>query len=278
MYRIFVRTVKGKYVIIMVKDTIQSEKNFLERLFPFEKFELCLAKDVYWVSFDYLGKCNYSFGEIVDMVEETPSIKSKNIKTIADAISLFVVSEFKEVSDTRYETIDGIQWEYYKNGLEAVSSNEGCCASCCAWTNFMLADKFKQFGVLGIIRPQGGHAINYFFKDDWFYFLDMNTMVSAYRNTICPQTGRRADFIKSAFITGILVKAKSIEGYVDFYGKYTQKKIPEHLFINEKRSYCCPLGENRVKNTIRHIYIPTSGEMSIIRQKRCPQLISYEFV
>ena len=257
----------------MVKDTIQ-----LERLFPSEKFELCLARNVYWIPFDYLGKCSYPFEEMVAMIEESPSIKCRKIKTIADAISLFVVSEFKEISDTRYKIIDGIQWEYYKDGLEAVLSNEGCCASCCAWVNYMLSDKFEQFGILGIIRPQGGHAINYFFKDGWFYFLDMNTMVSTYRDMICPQTGRRADFIKSKFITGILAKSKSIEDYVNFYARYTQKKISEHLYINERRAFCCPIGENKFKDTVRHIYIPNSGEMSILEQKRQIASISYEFI
>ena len=103
----------------MVKDTIQ-----LERLFPSEKFELCLARNVYWIPFDYLGKCSYPFEEMVAMIEESPSIKCRKIKTIADAISLFVVSEFKEISDTRYKIIDGIQkFELTKKRMDIVEKN-----------------------------------------------------------------------------------------------------------------------------------------------------------
>lgn len=249
---------------------------FLDRLFCCHNFELKLENDVYWIPYTYSSEHNYSYEEMEEIAKLSLLEKKKSINTIGDAIMLFVLSDFFEKDDTVKVKKENIIWEYYKSGEQVVEANCGCCASCCSWANYFLADKFEETGIVGIIRPIGGHAINYFYRDSWYYMLDLQTLMPSYRELICPQTGLRSDFIKSKFITGILAKTKTLESYIHFYARYTQKIIPEHLFLKEKMLNCCPLGRNENLN-YRHIYVPSGMKVEIIEQKEKLHVISYEF-
>ena len=257
---------------------MQDELQTISKFFNGASFETKLSEDVYWVPFDEEGKNKHSYDEIKSLTKMSPYEKQKKVNTIADAIVLFIVSDFDEKDDNIYIQEGNIKWEFHKPGDVAITSNCGCCASCCSWVTYLLANNFEEVGIIGIIRPIGGHAISYFYKEPWYYILDLNTLVSKYRNTICPQSGLRADFVKSSFITGILVKAKSIEAYVRFYRRYTQKKIEEHLFIRERLLYACPIGEKFEHYKKRHIYIPNDQNISIIEQEKKITKISYEYV
>jgi len=254
-------------------------EEYLDNILKRMPFELKLSKDVYWIPYTFLCEQPiYSYKEIEEISKLMPEEKRQFINTIEDAIKLFVISDFSEMDDTVKICKKDICWEYYADGEQAMLANQGCCSTCCAWANYLLKDNFDEVGIIGIIRPVGGHAINYFYTDGWFYIMDFQTLIGKYRDKICPQTGKRKDFVKSGFISGILVRAKSLEAYVQYYSRYTQQLIPEHLFLRETMPNACPIGEKKAKDGIRKIYIPKEMKVDLIEQKKQPLIIKCEKV
>lgn len=252
-------------------------EEFLDYILKRISFELKLSKDVYWIPYTFLSEQPFcSYKEIEEISKLLPKEKRQYINSIEDAIKLFVVSDFSEMDDTVKIYKEGICWEYYADGEQAILANHGCCSTCCAWANYLLQDNFDEVGIIGIIRPVGGHAINYFFTGEWYYIMDFQTLISKYRDKICPQTGKRNDFVKSGFISGILVRAKSLEAYVQYYSRYTQQFIPEHLFLKETMISACPIGEKKTKDDRREIYIPKEMKVDVIEQKKQPFIIKCE--
>ena len=219
----------------------------LEDIRNSSSFEVPLAKDVYWVSYNILGKPKLAYNDIISLIHRSPEIKQCHIETIPDAITLFVLSDFQDANDNMYIEEDGIIWEHCKPGRVAVESNEGCCASCATWTNYLLAHCFEKSGYLSVIRPTNGHVFNFFVREGWYYFLDMQNFVRAYRSGICRQTGCRVDFASSRFLTSAMVKAASLEAYIRYYKRYVSRVVPEHLFIVHERETICPVG---IKKTV----------------------------
>lgn len=248
-----------------------TDYEFLDYLLPRKSFQLPLSKDVFWVPYTCLSdKSTYTYEEMQKIVTLTPEEKRKCINSIEDAIKLFVLSDFSETDDTTKIMSNGLLWEHYTEGRLAVSTNNGCCATCCAWANYLLQDNFQEVGILGIIRPVGGHAINYLYDGEWYYIIDFQTLIKKYRDKICPQTGKRSDFTKSGFISGILVKTNSLESYVRYYSRYTRQLIPEHLFLKETTVNACPIGERRTEGITRTIYISNDPKVDVIKQEKAP--------
>lgn len=244
----------------------------------FTNFELKLANDVYWIPYNTKPNFELPINTITKLVTATPEEKREKINTVIDAVNLFILSDFKETSDNIYIEENGILWEHHKPGKFSVLTNEGCCASCCTWANYLLSNNFDESGYISLIRSmKSGHIVNYFRKKDWYLILDLQPFVKPYRDSICPQTGKRIDFIKSKFITGVLVKAKSIEAYIQFYSKYTSKIVPEHLYLKQNSENIQPIGSNQ-SNAGRHIFLPNSPNLSIINQSKSLDIITYEFV
>lgn len=240
-------------------------------------FELKLANNVFWIPYNMNGVKALPIDVLTQLITMTPEQKKEKINTIIDAVNLFILSDFKEISDNILIKENEILWEHHKPGYISILSNEGCCASCCTWANYLLADNFDEAGYINIIRSiKSGHVVNYFKHRDWYYILDLQPFVGLYQNFICAQTGKRIDFIQSKFITGILVKAKSIEDYVNFYSRYTWKIMPEHLYLVQTSGIIQPIGfipdDER-----RHVFIPDVPAVKVIDCGKPLNIITYEF-
>lgn len=239
-------------------------------------FELPLAKNVYWVSFNSLGKAELSYEKIISLIAKEPEVKQQYINTIPDAISLFVLSDFKKADDNIYIEENGITWEHCKPGKIAVLSNEGCCASCAAWANYLLSSKFEKSGYLSVIRPRNGHVINFFVREGWYYFLDLQNFVQPYRQDICCQTGKRTDFVKTKFLTSVMVKAKSLEAYIKYYEKYVSRVVPEHLFVVHNMNTLLSVGIKKVYDDRKCIYLQKDKNIFVVENSVKHEFIDYE--
>ena len=112
-------------------------------------FETQIAKDLYWVPIATLGEPIYPMEELKDMVSCSPEEKRMKIRSLADAVNLFRISDFQEVSDVICLTEnDGVIWEHHKPGYNSVLSNEGCCSSCASWLSYMLEGRYEALGLL----------------------------------------------------------------------------------------------------------------------------------
>lgn len=251
------------------------EKELIDVVQKGPDFELQLAKNVYWVPYYSLAEPQYSIKELKKLKYISPEEKKTQIHNISDAISLFILSDFTYCDDVIYLEEDGIQWEYHKPGELAVLSNNGCCASCASWLNYILEGDFESMGYLNLIRPSGGHVINFFYHDNWFYLLDLQPFTRSWRESICPQTGKRIDFMKSRFITGIMVKAKTLQDYINFHSRYTSKVISEHLYLSQTSNIILPLGI-KPKVSLQHHFLPNTPKLCVFNTSL--NQISYEFV
>lgn len=250
--------------------------DYVEKIFNPGRFELQLAKDVFWVPYNVLGDALYTIEEIKNITQCTPEEKQIKIKTLFDALQLFIISDFNIYDDAVRIIRNNVEWEYYRNGYNAVLDNGGCCSSCCAWLNYIYLEKMEKFGILAIIRPLGGHGINYFYQDGWYYFVDTEIFTKMYIGHICPQTGMRADFLKSRFLTGVMIKARTIEAFARYYRRYSFNIFPELLFIDEGgKSQSLPIGSLLGK---RHILIPREKNVSVVEIGDKREVITYEYI
>ncbi|MFR4172269.1 MAG: hypothetical protein ACLT20_12305, partial [Lachnospiraceae bacterium] len=78
---------------------MQDELQTISKFFNGASFETKLSEDVYWVPFDEEGKNKHSYDEIKSLTKMSPYEKQKKVNTIADAIVLFIVSDFVEKDD-----------------------------------------------------------------------------------------------------------------------------------------------------------------------------------
>lgn len=137
-------------------------------------FELKLAHNVFWVSYN-MNNNKMPIDILMQLINLSPEQKKEKINTIIDAVNLFILLDFKEINDNRNIKENEIMWEHHKPGYVSVLSNKGCCASCCSWANYLLADNFDETGYLSLIRSiMGGHVINYFKKTIGIIYLIYN--------------------------------------------------------------------------------------------------------
>lgn len=241
-------------------------------------FETLISKDVYWVPINTLGKTARSNSEIKDMVNLSPQEKRANINNLYEAIQLFQVGSFREELDVVIIKENDYVWEHHKPSIYSVLSNCGCCSSIASWLNFMIKNKYEQTGYFSLSRPNGsGHVMNYIYHNNWYYLIDLLPMVEQYVDTICSETGRRIDFMKSKYITGILAKSKSLESYVNFYRRIQLRGGFEHLFFYSNGHEVGPMS-NRDNNNKKIICFSRDEQVICLSDTKVLKTLDYEFV
>lgn len=242
-------------------------------------FETQIAKDLYWVPIATLGEPIYPMEELKDMVSCSPEEKRMKIRSLADAVNLFRISDFQEVSDVICLTEnDGVIWEHHKPGYNSVLSNEGCCSSCASWLSYMLEGRYEALGLLSYMRPNGnGHCLNYIYHEGWYYFIDMSLQISKYNVFTAKETGVLSDYLKSRPVANVFLKAKSKSAYVDYIVKYQKVRKSVFLFSSCECSYAPPLSIMMYKDKI-HIRYPMTYGIEILNAEQAKQQYTYEFV
>ena len=251
----------------------------MRREIMLNNFETQIAKDLYWVPIKFLGEATHSVDELKKLVCCSPEEKRMEIRSLADAVNLFRISNFREVSDVIYSTEDdGVVWEHHKPGYDAVLSNEGCCSSCASWLSYMLEGRYETLGMLSYIRSNGnGHCLNYIYHEGWYYFIDMSLKISKYIAFSADETGILSDYLKSRPIANVFLKARYKSAYVDYIVKYQKVRKNVFLFSSCECSYAPPISVTMYKERM-HIRYPVTYGIEVLNADQAKQQYTYEFV
>ena len=216
-YLINCSTGNSDIVFEEVKPVPADEKKDLEYIRHNADFEVEIAEGVFWIPMKVLGGSDITNDEIVGILEESPEIKQEKIDTLYEAIQLFQIGEFYFTSDNIRIDENGISWEHHKPGYNAVVTNNGCCATCSNWLNYILKDDYDEVGFVAFSERDGsGHIYNYIKQDGWYYFVDMTHQTVAWED-MALESGNIKDFYSSDYVLGNLLKVKNLEDYIEFY-------------------------------------------------------------
>ena len=219
------------------------------------RFQVRIAQDVYWVPVNTLGNTRYTNEEMREIVNLDPEQKRKLILTLYEAVQLFIISRFHEDNDTVLTEENGKLWEHHKPGYYSVLSNHGCCSSDAAWLNYFLSDKYEGIGYFSFFRPNGtGHVFNYIKYRDWYYLYDLCPLTDKNIDIALPETGNRSDFLKTKYITGALLKCKSLESFANFFRRLQLRGGYDHLFFKHDSLEMVPIASEINDSYITFFY------------------------
>lgn len=127
--------------------------------------------------------------EIAAITETSPEVKKAVISNLYEAIQLYQIGDF--ASDTNddkmnvkvYNPVSGYSWEKHCPGYYAVLINRANCSTAANWLIYLLSVNYEDWGTLHYQRANGGgHVINYFISDGYYYFIDMTHYPKFSRN------------------------------------------------------------------------------------------------
>lgn len=237
------------------------------------EYEIRVGHNTYWVPISSIGKPHFKAHEIKSLIYETPEKVRDSIYTLYDAIQLFELREFKEKSDNIIINHNNFDWEFHKPGYYSVLTNEGCCASNTSWLLYVLNGKYDHMGVLALIRETGnGHSLNYIQHEGWFYFIDLLSHVGIHRKFSPPETGYMVDFAKSKYNTGIFIKSKTINDFLNFYNRFCIYNKMEHLFYSFSDTLTCIPIATKMENGILYCIFPDNFNSNIQIYNECKNI------
>ncbi len=228
-------------------------------------FELRLSRDVYWVPVNRLGGTRYTNDQIQQMVRLSPQEKRDRISTLYEAVQLFLLSRFHQMSDVKLVREGERLWEFHKPGYYAVLTNEGCCSSDASWLRYLLDGKYEKMGYFSFSRPTGsGHVCNYFVHDGWYYLYDLTPFTDQNVHTALAETGQRRDYLSCKFVSGILIKCKRLEDYAHYFARIQMTRGYDHLFFDNPEQEMPPIAVERNQGVITICYPQTSAVSPVL--------------
>lgn len=229
-------------------------------------FEVPLAYGIYWVPVSMLGGTRYTNEEIRDFIGDSPEIKRQRVDTLYEAVQLFVLSNFTESLDVIYHQENDHGWEFHKPGYYAVRDNTGCCSSDSAWLKYLLEGKYQEIGYFAYYRiNQTGHVFNYIYSDGWYYLYDMCTVTQEHISTALKETGDKYDFYRAPYITGAMIKCKSLDDYSRYLRKVFLRSGQENFYLSYNTMEVPPTAIEKVNNTI-YMYLPKDIKVILLNQ------------
>lgn len=187
-------------------------------------FEIRVADDVWWVPANVLGRTRYTNEQIASIVKESPRVKKALIGNLYEAIQLYQISDFagasgSEANVKQLDSVNGYRWEQHTPGYYAILLNQGNCATDTNWLIYLLEDDFEEWGTFHYQDSDGGgHVINYFYRDGFYYFIDMTHYRTDYKvgpRSAAEDGGLRA-YRNSDFIAANIHKTSDPKAYVDY--------------------------------------------------------------
>lgn len=215
-----------------------------------------LAKNVFWVPVNSLGKPVITFKQILKILKGTPKEKQNSISNVFDAIRLFRLSHFKTVFDNIEVSENNVIWEHHKPGYYSVLTNEGCCASTSSWLNYIIEGNYANKGIFVVVRADAtGHSYNYIKQGDWYYFIDLQPFLDEFILLHSIESGNIKDYKKAKFFTGFCVKAKSIQDYTNFFNRLLiLSNQPKFFFFSFEKESGIPCGSDYKNGIIKTIF------------------------
>lgn len=194
-------------------------------------FETEIYPNVFWVPFSTLGKSEIIFTE--DIINNLKESRFKGIiHNPYEFIQYLQMVDFAERMDIEFMYQDGNRWAILSSGFKALQRNYGTCTSISGAFFYVLRDYYDSMGILCMYANSGvGHTINYIEHDGFFYFMDPYVQMNKYVSDIPKETGLKKDFAKTKYVTGICVRAHSIEDFISFFERYNILKNREFLYF-----------------------------------------------
>ncbi len=209
-----VDTMASAYVDGDTKDTWNLREN--------ADFSVKVHEGVWWVPASSFGKSRYTNKQIASIVNFSPAVKKAVIGNLYEAIQLYQISDFCTDTDGDSlnvrvnDPVNGYDWEKHCPGYYAVALNRGNCSTSTNWLIYLLEDDYEEWGTFHYqYADGGGHVINYFVYDGYYYFIDM----THYRNDFpesAVEDGKIFTYRNTDFIAGNIHKAVSPEAYADY--------------------------------------------------------------
>jgi hypothetical protein len=194
-------------------------------------FEVMVSKDLYWVPVNTLGKPRYRNGDMQKFVSMTPEEKRSMKFNLYEAIQLLQICRLKEKLDVLKLEHNGTVWEHHRPGYFAVLTNYGCCSSIAAWLEYIIEFQYEQRGYVHFTRPDGtGHVLNFIFYHGFYYIVDLTAMLDDRAALCCKETGNKADFVKSKYVTGCCYKTGNLSNFVKFHSRIQKYHNFEFLY------------------------------------------------
>lgn len=199
-------------------------------------FETEVFSNVCWVPLNRLGKTRYTNEEMLDLSRLSPALKQQKIQSLYEAVQLFQVSEFKGMFDNLDQQLGGCHWQTHKSPLQAVETNEGCCASDTNWLSFFLNGKYDAIGSFGYGNDDGnGHIASYIRQDGYSYFIDMMMCRADSQPYGCAEDGQRASLLSREW-GGFLFRCVNPLDFCAFYMESLRAKgraVPYCFYIRQ---------------------------------------------
>ncbi|MBQ2916305.1 MAG: hypothetical protein IJE51_05890 [Clostridia bacterium] len=201
------------------------------------QFETEVYPGVYWVPLNTLGKTRYTNEQVKEFVSLSAQEKKEKINNLYEAVQLFQASEFRGVYDNVDHKINSnILWQTHKNQIEAVKSNEGCCATDTNWLAYFIQDKYDKISSFCYANEDGnGHITTCIQQNSEFYFLDMMMCRNDSQPYLSKETGILSDLLEKEW-AGFLYKCKDPLDFCKFHISRCAEKnrsIPFGFYMRE---------------------------------------------
>jgi hypothetical protein len=225
-------------------------------------FEVMISHNLCWVPVNVLGFTEYTNYDVSEFLNCAPLEKSLIIKNVYEAIQLLQISGFQDKDDVIKKAFNGNLWEHHKPGYHAVLSNYGCCSSVASWLNYLINGKYPETGYIGFFRPDvSGHVINYIYKNNWYYIIDISAMENNFIMDCCKETGNRLDLLKAKYITGCCYKTTDVSYFVKFHSRIQKYHNFEFLYYKVPSVPYLPPCSGKIENNIVEMIVSDKVEL-----------------
>lgn len=205
-------------------------------------FRIKVYDGVYWVPLNTLGKTRYTNDEIRIIAQLPVEEKRSMIGNLYEAVQLFQLSGFKGLFDNQDYYIDNIHWQTHKTPEEAVSSNEGCCATDTNWLAYMLNSKYDYIGAFCYGNADmNGHITTYIQHKGLYYFLDMMMCRVDSQSAFCVEGISLAEWEKGEW-AGFLYECHDIRDYCLFTKERIKAKSRDVPYVFYTRDHVTATG------------------------------------
>ncbi|MBC8559266.1 hypothetical protein [Fumia xinanensis] len=218
-----------------------------------------IAKGLYWVPVNMLGKSRYTNEQLFFLTRSKSAQEVQNLKLNAyEALQLFqVIKKFSSDEDIVFWNDGQHNWELHKSGRFAFETNHGCCASAAAWFHYVLSRSYEQVGYLGYIRPDlSGHVMNYIYHNSHYYIIDPTTQVATNAVEVPVESGTFDIYRKAKLSTGVCYLAESLLDYANYHLRLQKIKSFTFSYYCLPGFECIPAHFLTHDNDVIHLYAP----------------------
>lgn len=228
-------------------------------------FEVELAKDLFWVPINSLGKTRFTNDYFLNLIDFNLTYVQEVVGNVYEAIQFLNALKFRESKDVSLVESQGIIWEYHCSGIEAIKNKSGCCTSVASALKFLCEKSYDYLGFIYFVRQDSSnHVLCYILMDGTYFIFDPSAYVYGDLEDIVLETGEKKDIMGKLF-TSVCIKTTNINNFVKFYQRillYNDHKFIFFNFFDSETSIekvALELKENSL-----NIYLPENKKHNII--------------